>query len=264
MRIMKKILIFLSLLLLQSTCISSVPTYADDLYYYAKIEKGGTFLYASADESSPLFELPESYFVLLTDKANDKFYNATYLDKTGYVKISEVTPMQGQPNTPFASATFRVFSINGLGLYKSPSLQSAGLITNVPYLTSTINYYGKIEGESIPNKSNVWYYCKFIEPASTYQGYLYSVFCDELSPIIKNQESFPLITSPLFPQKGSGLGGLSDTAKTFIILGVSLPCALIIYLLIKPTLSGQKQKVKKKKPRRRHGDYFEFDENDLT
>ncbi len=259
---MKKMILFLSIILFQNMFISATPTFAEN-EYYAKIESSGVYFYSQADDNSKLFELPESYFVKLTNKENEDFYKATYLNVSGYVKVKEVTAMDGQPSHPYANATLRVFALNGLGLYSAPSMLTSGLLTNIPYLTSSIVYYGKVEGESIPNKSNIWYYCNVIEPSAVHQGYLYSVFCDELSSIPKNEETFPIISAPLFNQSNSAGQGLSDIAKTFIVLGVSLPCVLVIYLLIKPTLSGQSLKTKRR-PKKRHGDYFEFDENDLT
>lgn len=234
-------------------------------YYFAKVEKSGVFFYLSADESHPLFEIPTSYFVKLTSDVNEDFFSAIYSDMEGFVKKSEIVPMQGEPVTPYAIASLRVFSLEGLGLYREPTLLTSDIISTVPYLSTNITYYGKKEGSAVPNKSNVWYYCKFTEPTTSTSGYLYSIFCDELTQIPVNNEFFPLITSPLFPTKpNKAKSGLSDVAKTFIILGVSLPCALIIYLLVKPTLANQNAKAKTPKRRRRHRDYFEFDENDLT
>lgn len=256
---MKKIIPFLLICLMAFT--PNTTLRADEEYYYAKVEKSGTYLYLSADETSPMFEIPTSYFVKLTSSANDLYYCASYQDVSGYIKKSEVSPMQGQPSCPYVDATLRVFSLEGLGLYSSPSLSASDLVINVPYLSKDIVYYGKTEGVAVPNKSNIWYYCKYNDEV----GYLYSVFCDELSPIPVNNEFLPLITTPLFQKHNTPSKGLSDVAKTFIILGVSLPCALIIYLLIKPTFSTQKTTVNNKaKRRRRRGDYFEFDENDLT
>ncbi len=257
---MKKLILCLSVLSFFN--FSNAPVSAQE-EYFAKVDTSGIYFYSTMDESGKLFELPSSYYVRLTGKADNTFYSASYMDKIGYVKINEVKPINGTPKNPYATASFRVFDIEGLGLYKSPKLTDEQIITTVPYLTSTLSYYGKIEGDSIPNKSNYWYYCKFTGAEGTYQGYLYSVFCDQLSSIPINNENFPFITGEIFDTKLTQASPLSDTAKTFIIIGVSLPCALLIYLLIKPTISGQ-IKIKHKKTRKRHRDYFEFDENDLA
>lgn len=264
---MKKIIPIIALLSLIIVNGSySASTYADEEYYFAKVEQSGIFMFSSPSDNSQIFEIPTSYFVKLTGSANEEFYAASYQDVNGYIKKEEVSPMQGQPASPYAEASLRVFSLEGLGLYKTPSLQPSDLIINVPYLTSDITYYGKLEGNAVPNKSNTWYYCKYTSATGTESGYLYSVFCDELTQIPVNNEYLPLITTPLFqPKSDAKAKGLSDVAKTFIILGVSLPCALIIYLLIKPTLSSNHAASKApKRKRRRRGDYFEFDENDLA
>lgn len=237
--------------------------------YYAKVERSGVYFYTEPNDEKFMFELPQSYFVLLKNNASELFYTATFNDLSGYVKKTDVLPMQGTPSNPYPSASCRIFAPEGLRMYRAPTNSPTDALLLVPYLANTITYYGRIVGEAaIPNKSNMWYYCKYINQNQTQKGYLYSVFCDELTEIPLNHETFSIITTELFPESSSNgmkSTGLSDVAKTCIILGVSLPCACVLYLLIKPTFAGSTAKAHKKIPRKkRHGDYFEFDENDLN
>ncbi len=231
---------------------------------YAKVENDGVYLYSNPkiDNESKLFQLPNSYFVRLIENAGEDFYYCVYKDVYGYVKKSDVTAMKGTPIMPFVEANFRVYAPEGLGLYSKPQLSEQLKKATIPYLTDTITYYGTIVGqEAIPDKSNVWIYCKFSYETNAY-GYVYSVFCDKLPTITTNTERFEVIEVP-FEIASKGAKELTSVAMGFIIVGVSLPCLIVLFLLVKPSM----QKVNNPKTKlkgRRNKDYFEFDENDLT
>lgn len=238
-----------------------------DNFYFAKIQKEGVYFYSNPIDSSEyaLFEVPNTYFVKLLGDENSLFYYAQYSDQFGYVKKSDVVAMDGSPQNPYATSSFRIFALEGMGLYSSPSLSTEDEIAQIPYLTDDLVYYGKISGQqAIPDKSNEWYYCKYTSSDTLY-GYVYSVFCDKLTDFADNYETFNIITSPTFSSSITP-EGLSTVAMTFIVIGVSIPCIIVIYLLVKPTLFKEKAinnhtKIPKK---RRHGDYYEFDESDLN
>ncbi len=254
--------IFLIFIAITTPVISSAHA-EEDIFYYAKVESDNVYFYSSpAENGQRLFEIPNTYFVKLIGDENQTFYLAEYSDMVGYVKKSEVTAMDGTPANPYATSNFRIFSLEGIGLYSSPSLNEDNRIANIPYLAENLVYYGRIEGEeTIPDKSDIWYYCRYNDTLD--YGYVYSVFCDQLTDFVSNNEYFDVV-EPSF-ESPSGLSGLSPVAMTFIVIGVSLPCIVVIYLLIKPTLL--KDKVLNNHPKvhkKRHGDYYEFDESDLN
>ena len=237
--------------------------------FYAKVTDDDIYLYSSASASltSQLFEIPKSYFVLLLAEKGDFFY-ARYNDVYGYVRKSQVSAMDGAPEMPFFTSSMRVITPGGLPLYSKPSSQDGEVVESIPFLNQDITYYGKCSGEKfIPDKGSTWIFCKYTTGESSFQGYLYSLYCDSYPEEIPlNTETFPLITAPLFPEvKPDQLAGLSNTAKILIIVGVSVPCAVILYLLIRPTLSHGNLQKNKRTPfkRKRKTDYFEFDESDL-
>lgn len=263
---MKKFL-FILVFLIPFLQISSFSKLSNaEQVYYAKVDYEEIFLYSSPSDldTNKLFILPKSYFVKLLNEANDDFYYCNYKDVKGYVKKSEVLPMAGTPAQPFVEGRFRTFSLTGLGIYSSPVLNSADCITTIPYLTDDLVYYGTITGqELVPDKSDQWIYCKYNE-GNGVCGYVYSVFCDKTPIIVENTERFEIVENPflktILPKE------LSPVSMTFIILGVALPCLIVLFLLIKPTLLKDKLNTSKPKMRakRRHGDYFEFDDSDLT
>ncbi len=231
---------------------------------YAKVENNDVFLYSNPknNNESKLFELPNSYFVRLIENAGDDFYYCVYKDVYGYVKKSEVTAMKGTPVNPFVESSFRVYAPEGLGLYSVPQLSEQFKKVTIPYLTDTLTYYGKIIGqEAIPEKSSMWIYCKYNYETNAY-GYVYSVFCDKLPTITTNTERFEVIEVP-FKDESKGAKELTSVAMGFIIVGVSLPCLVVLFLLVKPSMQ-KTDGVKSKLRGRKNKDYFEFDENDLT
>lgn len=258
---MKKIIFALFVIL---TCLSpsSFITFADNSFY-AKIQSDNVFFFSSPINSSQynLFVIPKTYFVLLLNDKNEDFYYAKYKDLYGYVLKNQVTVMRGTPSCPYANSTFRIFSPQGQNVYSMPYLNSTR-ITSIPYLCENITYYGSAYGEqAIPEKSQEWYYCNYFDNNNFY-GYVYSVFCDKLTPIGENTEAFQVVQNPVF--SSSSNESLSEVSMTFIIIAVSLPCIIVIYLLLKPTLISQKVLDSSPKKKRKHGDYFEFDDSDLN
>lgn len=259
------------LILLLVICLFSLPFFSvlnfsnASTSYYAKIEEEGVFLYANPNigQENQLFELPITYFVRIYENANDNFYYCAYKDVYGYVKKSEVSVMNGTPENPYVDAKFRIFSLDGIGLYSAPKLDSNLKVLDIPFLTDNLVYYGLLSGqEAVPDKGNKWIYCKYNADKNSY-GYVYSVFCDNLTDFDLNNENFEIVEIP-FPT-GGDFGELTPVTMGFIIVGVSLPCLIVLYLLVRPSM--QREKIEKNKPNMRakkHKDYFEFDDGDLT
>ena len=263
----KVFFIILAMSLISSSAFINKQTSAvEELTYYAKVQESGKYFYSNPvdNDESKLFILPQTYFVYITDNANELFYVAQYKDKYGYVKKEDVVVMNGSPVTPFASRTFTIKDIDGLTLYPTPNFSNNTPLATIDYLTIVSTYYGDMPGENIPDLNSPWFYCKIVQESQTIYGYVYSDSCYKISSIPANNETFEIVSSPTFESPQVQDASLSEVAMAFIVIGVSLPCILIIYLLIKPTLQKTKTSTSKKTTRKRHGDYFEFDENDLN
>lgn len=259
---MKKFIIFF--LVVISPCFllcSQRQTASANEVIYAKIEHDNIFLYSSPSEENKLFVLPESYFVKLLNEANDNFYYCSYKDIKGYVKKDEVVAMKGTPIKPYVEGLFRIFSLEGTGLYSSPNF-TGEKIAIIPYLTDNLIYYGTISGQSIPDKTDKWIYCKY-NSSTSFCGYVYSVFCDKEPIYTENTERFEVVSSPFV--KNTKPSQLSPVAMGFIIAGVAIPCLIVLVLLVKPTLLKDKLNMPKPKLRaKRNKDFFEFDDSDLN
>ncbi|MBR3790196.1 MAG: hypothetical protein IKK20_00115, partial [Clostridia bacterium] len=112
------------------------------------------------------------------------------------------------------------------------------------------------------------YYCKYINGDSSYFGFLYSEFCDKLSPIIPNTEILPVFEGELFAKptinqtNQSTNSAISNELKIFVIVAISLPCIFIVYLLFKPTklVADDGKKSNKKIRRLKRSEFYELDD----
>lgn len=232
---------------------------------YAKISDEEVYLYStpSNNDKNRLFLLPSTYFVKLLNKANEEFYYCSYKDITGYVKQSEVVAMKGTPSSPYLEGLFRIISLEGLGLYSSPQLNESNLLATIPYLTDDLVYYGIMAGqELVPDNSNKWIYCKYNDESGIC-GFVYSTFCDKVPKETINTESYEIIDHPF--ASTTEPHELSSVAMGFIIIGVAVPCLIVLFLLVKPTMLKDKiTTIKPKLRAKRNRDYFEFDDSDLN
>lgn len=271
---MKTILFLLSFIFILTPALKSEEVFAasaaseNQKTYYAKVLDGNSYFYekASNEQFEKLFILPSTYFVLLVGEEGE-YYSAKYMDLFGYVKKTEVTPMEGTPVTPYATSTFRAYDRSGLEVYSKPQ-ENAEVVGKLGFLQENIKMYGFTYGDELfPSSTNQWIYCFYESGGQTIRGYAFKYYCDEIKLAGENPEYFPEITGTL--DFGSDLpngGGLSDTVKAIIILAVSMPCLIVLYLLLSPSKRRHKNKGEKvKSPARikRGKDYYEFNEDDL-
>ena len=236
--------------------------FAAEKEYFAKVETSGVQFYSSKDDLSALFELPATYFVKASI-SNDAYLHATYKNLNGYVKKELVSLMKGTPSQPYVNATFKVFVSNYL--YSNPSQASS---TTIDISTSDIlSYYGTKNGQQLNSQTNVWYFASVEKNGQTFFGYVFSGITDYLTNIPQNTETFELVKdSDLSDQTETPLTKLSTKTKILLIISIAVPSVLILYFLIKPSrisISANKNKNKKTHRKIRHGDYYEFDENEL-
>ena len=205
--------------------------------------------------------MPQSYFVLLTDIADEYFYHAQYGNCNGYVKKKEVTPMNGTPLKPYATSyNLRITSMSGLPIFETPSFNGEQIST-VDFLQENINYYGNMQGqEYFPNSTDVWYYCSYTENNQTIYGYVFSYYCNLTTDIKNNKEYFEEITEQLSFQKHiSNSTNLSETLKALVILCVVISILIGIYIFTAPQSNKSRRNSRKNRK-----DYYELNENDLN
>lgn len=217
---------------------------------YARIMQDDVYLYKNAvdidDYSNVYFTLPRTYFVELIASENSKFYKVNYLNFNGYVKKECVQPIVGTPLTPYlTNVNFRVFSEQSRDMRLAPNTEngSNGQVVYLPLLTKNLTYYGSIIGEAIiENRTNIWYYCKY-SADKDYYGYVYSDFCDEMSPTPLNTEAVTYATNPNFGEIEEPTNALPMENKTtsVVIAVLCVPAVLFAFLMLKNSKIMKKQ-----------------------
>lgn len=223
--------------------------------YYARVMTENVFLYRNAinneDFSNIYFEIPRTYFVELIDDYNTDFYLARYLSFEGYVKKDCVTAIKGTPNKPFlTNVFFRVYSEQSQNMRKFPT-RSGGTEYQEYFLPQdnlNISYIGKIVGDPyVSNRSNLWYYCKFVDSSEHY-GYVYAEFCDDGEGneinIPNNNEEVIYIANPDFNTKEEQPTAIPPESKTtWIVISIlSVPAIIFILLFLKSSKFIKKDK----------------------
>lgn len=249
------IILFLCCILTFST---TIPTCfaVSETTYFARIMQENVPLFKTAveveDFSNIYFNLPKTYFVELLDKTPNGFFKVNYLGFVGFIKKDAVQTIVGTPSNPFLTdINFRVYSEQSRDLRTEPSTKSgsSSQVAYIPLLSRNLTYFGTIVGEQlIDGRTNIWYYCKY-SADQNYYGYVYSDFCDELTPILDNQEQVQYTTEPNFnPSTKVNPTSLKLENKTtsIIIAVLSLPAIAFMLLIFKNKKIVSKSRHKNK------------------
>ena len=213
-------------------------------FYYARVETDGVFLYKNTNPlpQNAYFELPRTYFVLLLSDYNAIFYKAQYRDIVGYVLKDEVSPVAETPQNPYLeNHTFYVFSSDGTSVMSSP--YENGIIQGVVEEQEKISYYGKIQGyEMTQNRGSTWIYGKTNDGI---YGYIYGGLSQSDEIIPQNTEELTPISNPYFDNSDDYLYNLVDLTpglKIMLVALVSVPSAVILFLMFRPIFPKNKEK----------------------
>lgn len=228
---------------------------ATNVSYFARVMQDDVYLYKTpldiSDYSNTYFALPKTYFVELTTSANDMFYSCRYSSFTGYVKKDCVQAIAGTPSNPnLNNINFRVYAELSRDLRTEPTTESgsSSQVAYIPLLSRNLTYYGSIKGEClIEGRTNVWYYCKY-SADKDYYGYVYSDFCDEITPILSNTEEFTYVENPTFqPTVESNTSIPVNNNVVGIIIGVlSVPALIFVFMILKGKNILTREKFKDK------------------
>ncbi len=222
-----KFLLFALFLLSTQNCYF---TYADSCYY-AQIINPNTYLYRDYGKSV-LFELPQTYFVYISDYSKG-YYTASYDGIKGYVKASEVKVIKEIPQNPYLkNATFRLFASDHNMLKTRPSALAED-ITALPTDTPIV-YIGKVPGtELIKGRGTSWYYCTY-NAEQKYAGYIYAGLCDNLS-ITYNTEKVSYMQNPYITISSEYIEYLNSPAgKKLVIVPIIIFSLLFMIMLFLP------------------------------
>lgn len=182
---------------------------AEDAAEYLRVEKEGVVFYESADELSPLFFLPYSYYVKKCGEAGDFYHVEAYGENgtpaiDGYVKKSDVN-VANSPVSPFLSLS--VLTETSSALYETPALST---VAQVVFKNREVAYYGDYVSDSGARLYYVYYNGK--------TGYLQE---DALAPF----------TVPAHPTPVSVENPTESIENETEILKIAVVCSLIVATL---------------------------------
>lgn len=198
---------------------------------YAKIVDTNCYFFKTPTKnyhhSNVNFILEKSYFVLVLSTEND-FYYVYYNNIKGYILKEQVELINEVPTNPFLeNITLNISS--DCYMYSSPEVLESSKVKKLSKLTQ-LTFIGKINGskENL-HGTNLWYYCKFTENNHEIYGYVSSDNTNNLSPITENNE----VTTLKLSSTENTFLYLNSTTSNLIILLISLPTILVVFLLLK-------------------------------
>lgn len=215
-------------------------TYCDNSY--ARITNSHTYLYRTAsrntDTKNIICVMENTYYVEILLIYDEDFYKVNYNGVSGYVLRQDVKRVKDVPTHPYPSGVEMVTINNNSYLRTSPN-KSNNSLTIVPSNCSKLNYIGKIYGEQVDDfRQNLWYY---VEYQGVY-GYIYSEYIRSISSIYPNVEELSYVNDNDFDDI---INPLSNSTCILIIVGMSVPILIIMYMIYKkPRRSKSKFKEK--------------------
>ncbi len=221
--------------------------------YYARVMTDNCKLYKTATQSDEFdncyFVIPKTYFVILTGEEAD-FFEVKYANFTGYVKKENLRAVLDMPQTPYLlDACFRVFSEQSQSIREKPTSTSKQTYF-IPLYSRNVKFFGTIEGEQlISERTNIWYYCCFVDNESEYYGYVYSDFCDKQVNFVDNLESvnytdFPDFSAPTLTV--SPAQKFNKKATCIVVAVLCVPALIFVFLFVKGGKLVTKEKTKSK------------------
>lgn len=204
-----------------------VPSYGASYVTYARLNSNAA-LYNGSGEI--ICVLPESYFAVICGEATDGAYPVSYKDISGYIKATDITLVDYEPVTKFASVTVRPNN-DGLpvNLRSKPTTDGSVILCSVPPDSELILYGSRSGDELFVGAGNVWQYVRFSSSEGDWTGYVYS---PQLTAAVIPGNSGEAVTKPA-EQTGEQKANLTLTQNGSVALAVllSIPAGIIMLVL---------------------------------
>ena len=236
MKIFVKLLVILCILMPQELSLVASAETASEKQYAKALDNCVLYKTKEMINSSDmvLFEIPETYFVLVLDIIDENCYMVQYDKYIGYIESSKVLLASFTPIVKtLSNITFDIKASSGTQIWSMPTTNS-DIYTTLSAGTEDITYIASVQG-SVPNggESNIWYYVFFTpsnNSTNVYEGYIYSENTTNLSEIVANTETNPEIISNEVSQER--IIYISSTIKTIIIAVITIPIILFFVIII--------------------------------
>lgn len=186
------------------------------------------------------FQIPESYFIVVLETISETCLKVQYGKYIGFIDATKVEIAKFVPVVKtLENVTFDIKENVGTKIWQYPTT-SSNVFTTLSAGTKNIVYIASVSGQ-IPTggKSDVWFYVYYtpsFDSTNVYEGYVYSENTTNLSEIVFNNETNPVIISEEM-DGNENLIFISTTIKTIVIAVIFIPIilffAVILFNLIK-------------------------------
>lgn len=183
-----------------------------------------------------IFQIPESYFVLILETVSDDCFKVQYDRFIGYVDSSTVVVATFIPIVKtLDNITFDIKTTSGTQIWSNPTTNS-DICTTISAGSKNIKYVAYTYG-SVPlgGESNIWFYVSYTPGANStnvYEGYVYSENTTNLSEIVLNTECNPEVITPEKDNLILISSGIKTIIITIIVVPIILFFAIILYKLV--------------------------------
>lgn len=247
----KLIILLFTLLTLLQAMQSTSTIYAESTSFYAQIQSPNVYLYNDKLDT-PIFEIPETFYVQLLENSVNGYYKAEYNGIVGYISENSIQCVSNAPSTPYlVNVSFRNYGNQSSELRSEPSRVggTSTLICELPLYETNFEFIGKISGEEVvPNRSDIWYYCKYTKNNQTKIGYIYSGLVDMFSNYYSNPiDAYPITKHPWKIVTNSNPAAnlsLPTHSQSLVILGISIPIIILLFALFRPVKNDNKRNEK--------------------
>ena len=207
----------------ESPTLTGYALIGDDAAFYARV----------STEFSPLFILPQGYFVRLTGEENGDYLAANYLDLTGFVRTSDVEKVDYVPRYKYNETNSLTIVGDGhaVNLRSDPDHTKKNVLAEIPDETVAYFYGTRAGSSQIPAIGEQWYYLRTGTGSDVVRGYVYSLYADPkpvMANVIEREPDEP--DAPAVEETEQPVG-YSARDEIIIIVSLCIPAIVVMYLL---------------------------------
>ena len=199
---------------------------------YAEI-LSGCVLYSDAELTMPITSLPETYFASVISEEGS-VCQVTYRNIDGYAHSSFISAVDFTPKNKSAQSYLTLVNDGGtINVRAYPDHSSENVLARLTDGTK-LYYYGFVEGSKQNALVGSRWYC--VDLGENKLGYVYSMYVS-VPPLPDNViEPEPSPVENTVTKEAT----LTRYGEYFLVAALSLPVVLMMYLLFKPSSSGEK------------------------
>ena len=231
----KKAILIIILIVLSISLYSPFQAYANELVSTPHIKISGE-VWLLSNDGNKLFQLPDTYYAKI-DNLDETYYYVNFNGINGKVLKLQVSTVGYHEKALGTLRDLRISDsyseFDSINLKTAPDLSSANTVA-MP-IRESFTFLGKYQ-----TNNDLWYYVKY----NQYYGYVKAdrttqpnIVFDDFVPAVLEQKT-PTSNEPsTSPPKSvfEGLNANQDFLKIIIIIGLTIPAILIIFLLFKPS-----------------------------